>query len=776
MRNVWETFIYLYDINFKGVSIMNIFHLEKLHKAAIYGSSLTIVASSILFSSPVLADDGLQVEELIVTAQKRPENLQDVPISITTLTEQALNDLNIKDFADYVMQLPSVSAIQRRPGMGQIFIRGISDSGNSNQSLQGPAAAIYLDESPVTMVGDNLDIHIYDIERIEALSGPQGTLYGAASQAGNLRIITKKPTDEFDSGFNLSFDSTSGGGLSNMVESFINIPLSENAAIRIVGYNDRDAGYIDSVSDSITFPLSGITKGNDDYVENDFNDSVKSGYRAALRINLDDNWVLDGSIMGQNLESDGVWDHDPDRLGAYKVGRFFEDSQEDDWTRFSATITGDLGFADLTFTTSSLDRDFEVLSDYSHYSIGGYVEGYYTCYTPDTNPCVDPSVQFENDTSQTFDTHEIRLSSNSDNRLSWILGAFYTENETKYNSQWHVPTIPSDRKVPTSEDLYYQTDQVRKDSEDAIFGELYYQLNDKTNITIGHRRFDNETKLNGFVGTVVWPSNLIGSSTRPDNVNSLFKGKDSISKLNIAYDVSDDTMIYLTKSEGYRPGGANRAEQLGSTYDADFLKNTEFGFKSIFSNGKARLNGALYQMNWDDIQLGWFEPSISLLGLVDNIGKAESSGYELDLRYLLTANLSFNIAASKNDAKLKADYVLRGSVRAINGQDLPLTPDLKYNFNVNYESNKGNIMQFNYVYVDSMWNSLFYDNREKQDSYAIANFFYIKPINDNSSIQIYIDNIFDEKAELYINYGDDLRLITVNRPRVIGIKYSWNFN
>ena len=356
------------------------------------------------------------------------------------------------------------------------------------------------------------------------------------------------------------------------------------------------------------------------------------------------------------------------------------------------------------------------------------------------------------------------------------MGAFYTENETKYNSQWHIPPIHPDAKVPTSKDLYYQTDQVRKDSEDAIFGELYYQLNDKTNITIGHRRFDNETKLNGFVGTVWWPSSLYGSSTRPDNVNSVFKGKDSITKLNIAYDVSDDTMIYLTKSEGYRPGGANRTQQLGSTYDADFLKNTEFGFKSIFSNGKARLNGALYQMNWDDIQLGWFDSSISLLGLVDNIGKAESSGYELDLRYLLTDNLSFNIAASKNDAKLKADYVLRGSVRARNGQDLPFTPDLKYNFNVNYESNEGNIMQLNYAYVDSMWNDLFFTNREKQDSYAIANFFYIKPINDNSSIQIYIDNIFNEKAELYINSEDIQRLITVNRPRSIGIKYSWNLN
>lgn len=753
---------------------MDIFRFEKIYKAV---TKNTILASAVLMASPsITAQEDRKIEEVIVTAQKKSENLQDVPISVNTLSNEDLNNLNIKDFSDYVLQLPSVSAIQRRPGMGQIFMRGISDGGNSNQSLQGPAVAIYLDESPVTMIGDNLDVHVYDIERIESLSGPQGTLYGAASQAGNLRIITNKPSSDFDTGFNVSLDTTSGGGLSNMVESFINIPLSDNAAIRIVGYNDKDAGYIDSVSDSITFPLSGITRGNDDYVENDFNDSVKSGYRAALRINLDDNWVLDGSIMGQNLESDGVWDHDPDRLGSYKVGRFFEDSQEDDWTRFSATITGDLGFADLTFTTSSLDRDFEVLSDYSHYSIDGYVEGYYTCYTSYFGPCVDPSIQFENDTSQTFDTHEIRLSSNSDNRLSWILGAFYTENETKYNSQWHIPPIHPDAKVPTSKDLYYQTEQVRKDSEDAFFGELYYQLNDKTNITIGHRRFDNETKLNGFVGTVWWPSSLIGSSTRPDNVNSVFKGKDSITKLNIAYDVSDDTMIYLTKSEGYRPGGANRTQQLGATYDADFLKNTEFGFKSIFSNGKARLNGALYQMNWDDIQLGWFDSSISLLGLVDNIGKAESSGYELDLRYLLTDNLSFNIAASKNDAKLKADYVLSGSVRARNGQDLPFTPDLKYNFNVNYESNEGNIMQLNYAYVDSMWNDLFYADREKQDSYAIANFFYIKPINDNSSIQIYIDNIFDEKAELYINSEDIQRLITVNRPRSIGIKYSWNLN
>ena len=245
---------------------MNIFHAEKVHEAVIKTTKATAIASAVLVSANTIAQDDLMIEEVIVSAQKKTENLQDVPISVTTLSADELESLNIKDFADYVLQLPSVSAIQRRPGMGQIFMRGISDGGNSNQSLQGPAVAIYLDESPVTMIGDNLDVHVYDIERVESLSGPQGTLYGAASQAGNLKIITKKPTSEFDSGVNIGAESTKGGQTSSLVEGFVNIPLSQNMALRLVGYNDRDGGYIDSVADSITYPVSGITKTNELYV------------------------------------------------------------------------------------------------------------------------------------------------------------------------------------------------------------------------------------------------------------------------------------------------------------------------------------------------------------------------------------------------------------------------------------------------------------------------------------------------------------------------------
>ncbi|MBC8221398.1 MAG: TonB-dependent receptor [SAR86 cluster bacterium] len=749
---------------------MDIFRLEALNKAALSASRVAFVGSSVLFATSATADE--QLEEVVVTAQKREQNAQDIPMSISTLVGETLNELNIKDFADYVLQLPSVSSVQRRPGMGQIFMRGISDGGNTNQSLQGPAVAIYLDEAPVTAIGDNLDVHIYDINRIEVLSGPQGTLYGASAQAGNLRIITNKPTDEFDSGANFSLSTTDGGEPSNLVEGFVNIPLSDNAALRIVGFSDNEGGYIDAVSDSITYPLSGITRTNEGYVKSDFNKAMTKGYRAALRIDLSDSWTLDANVMGQQTETDGVWDHEPERLGKYKVGRFFEDSQDDDWTKFSATVTGDIGFADLTFTTSALDRDFEVLSDYSHYSINGYVEGYYTCYTSYFGDCVDPSIQFENDTTQEVTTHELRIASKDNAKLNWILGTFYNKSDLKYNSQWHVPTINPDAAVPTTKDLYYQTDQTRVDEETAHFGELYYQATDKLLLTLGLRKFENETKLKGFVGTIWWPNSLYGSSTRPDNVNSSFKGDDTITKINLSYDINDKTLAYVTISEGYRPGGANRTTQLGATYEADYLENREIGIKHTSSDGKFRLNAASYQMDWDDIQLGWFDPSISPLGLVDNVGKAESNGFELDATYLMTDKLQVSVAYSDNEATLKEDYLLRGAVEARAGQDLPFTPDTKYTLNIYYDHSDTAFGQINYVKTDSMWNDLFYDDRESQDAYGIVNASWTL-VRDNKLIQIFAENLTNEAAELFINSEDIQRLTTVNRPRTIGVKFSW---
>ncbi|WP_262500991.1 TonB-dependent receptor [Pseudohalioglobus sediminis] len=723
----------------------------------------------------------MQLEEVVVTATKRAASLQDVPISIQALGQDQLDDLNITNFQDYVMQLPSVSFTQRRPGQANLFMRGISDGGNSNQSLQGPSVAVYLNEQPVTAIGFNLDVHVYDVERIEVLMGPQGTLYGAASQAGNLRIITNKPsTDGFEAGFDLSAETISDGDNGYMAEGFVNMPLGDSAALRLTAWWDDDGGYIDAVPDTITYPLSGITRNNDGYVKDDFNTSEKRGLRAALMVDLNDSWTATASAMYQELESEGVWDHDPTEFDDFEVDRFFEDSQEDEWAQFALTVEGDLGFADLTYAGSYLDRDFDTYNDYSHYSIDGFVEPYYTCYVSYFGPCVDPSIQYSNHSEMTFQTHELRLASQGE-RVEWIVGTFYSEQETAFDSRWSVPTINPGAAV--EDDLYFQTDQIREDSEVSVFGELTYRFTDALAGTVGYRYFDGETTLEGFVGTVFWPNCCFGfSPTRPpDNVDSKASYDDGTMKVNLTYDISDDVMVYGTYAEGYRPGGANRSPGVGETYDPDFLDSYELGFKSTLMDGRLRLNGAVYFMDWDDIQLGFFNPDISLLGLVDNVGTAESKGFEFDTTFLATENIELSLAYAYNQAELTEDYYANDSSAvpdAEDGQDLPFTPDNKYTATARYTFDMFQMpsaLQVNYAYTDEMYNDLFLSNREKMDDYGLLS-ASLRVEGDGWHATLYGENLTDEVAELYINSVDIQRLVTVNKPRTFGVSFGMRFD
>tara|TARA_R110002110_G_scaffold205066_7_gene417136 strand:+ start:275407 stop:277632 length:2226 start_codon:yes stop_codon:yes gene_type:complete len=731
----------------------------------------------------VQAQEPLQLEEVVVTATKRSQSMQDVPISISALSQDDLDSLNITNFQDYVMQMPSVSFTQRRPGQASLFMRGISDGGNGNQSLQGPSVAVYLDEQPVTAIGFNLDVHVYDIERIEVLMGPQGTLYGAASQAGNLRIITKKPDLEaFETGFDLTAETISGGDNGYMAEGFVNIPLGDRAALRMSAWWDDDGGYIDSVADTITFPLSGITRSNEQFIEDNFNTSEKKGLRAALRVDLSDSWTATASAMYQELEAEGVWDHNPEELDDFEVSRFFEDRQDDEWSQFALTVEGDLGFADLTYAGSYLDREFDSYNDYSHYSIDGAVEPYYTCYVSYFGPCVDPSIQYSNLTEMKYQTHELRLASQGE-KIDWIIGTFYSEQETSFDSRWSVPTINPGAAV--EDDLYFQTDQVREDSEIAVFGELTYRFTDSLSGTVGYRYFDGETTLEGFVGTVFWPNCCFAfSSTRPpDNVNSKATYDDGTAKVSLFYDVSDDVMVYGTYAEGYRSGGANRSPGVGETYDPDFLDSYELGFKSTLLDGRWRLNGAFYYMEWDDIQLGFFNPDISLLGLVDNVGTAESSGFEVDTTFLATESLELSIAYAYNSAELTEDYFAAEPGPGVppdaeDGQDLPFTPDNKYTVTARYSFDMFNMpsaVQVNYAYTDEMYNDIFLSNREKMDDYGLLS-ASLQVEGEGWYATLFAENLTDEVAELYINSVDIQRLVTVNKPRTIGLSFGMRFD
>src|SRR3954470_501470 len=238
--------------------------------------------------------------EIVITAQKREENLQDVPISVQALSTRRLEEANVSNFNDYTKLTPSVSFQTGTPGSANVYIRGVASGGDGNHSGSLPSVGVYLDEQPVTTIGGTVDVHIYDVARIEVLRGPQGTLYGASSEAGTIRIITNKPDKSgFYGGVNGEVNNVAHGGFGGKLEDFINAPLGGSAALRVVGWYQHDAGYIDNVAGTRAFfpKPGGIVANNAALVKKNFNDVEFAGGRAALGIDLADHWTATATIM-----------------------------------------------------------------------------------------------------------------------------------------------------------------------------------------------------------------------------------------------------------------------------------------------------------------------------------------------------------------------------------------------------------------------------------------------------------------------------------------------
>src|SRR6476469_7874240 len=226
------------------------------------------------------------LDTITVTSQKRVENLQKVPISVQVLGEQKLKQQDVLSFSDYAKLLPSLSygtvggGVFSGPGFAQVYMRGVASGGDGDHSGSQPSVGMYLDEQPITTIEGSLDIHIYDVDRIEALAGPQGTLYGASSEAGTVRIITNKPDKSaFSAGYAVEANSIQGGGNGHVFDGFLNAPLSPSAAIRLVGWQKHDAGYVDNVFGTRTFPTSGITIDNADRAKDNYNWANTAGAR-----------------------------------------------------------------------------------------------------------------------------------------------------------------------------------------------------------------------------------------------------------------------------------------------------------------------------------------------------------------------------------------------------------------------------------------------------------------------------------------------------------------
>lgn len=760
-------------------------------RTRLLGQASVLAFAGLLTGFPAMAqietaDDSsdMKLQTVTVTAQKRTENLQDVPASLQVLGGSELDAQGVSNFEDYVALLPSVSFAGQGPGNSQVFMRGISSGGDGNKSGSSPSVAVYLDDQPVTSIGRVLDVHMYDIARVEAVAGPQGTLYGAGSQAGTLRIITNAPnSDGFEAGYDLSVGTTEDGSESYSAEGFVNVPFSDRAALRLVGWTSRDGGYIDNVPAMTAFTFGGITVDNAPFVEEDFNTEDNYGARAALRIDLNENWTATAKVMRQSQKTNGVWDHDPDDIGDLEVARFFEDRGKDEFTQAGVTVEGEVGGLQLTYAGSYLDREVEYDVDYSAYAEYSAYIPYYTCYssgTLDAATCTDPRIQYDSDDTYETMTHELRVQNDETNRFRFITGLFYQQAEHDYLNIWHIPSIPADRSVNANpllsgypNDAYFITDQVRTETETALFGEVSFDFTDRLTGTLGARFFETESDLVGAVGTLFSGSPLIDLSSGESG---------EVFKANLSYNFTPEVLFYVTVSEGFRPGGNNRAStsNIPAVYQSDLITNYEVGWKSTFWDGRARWNGSVFQMDWEDIQITRFDPAESFLGLTANVGAAQSRGIETDFSVLLTEGFQVNGAASWIDAELTEDYIRNlstGNVDAPTGTELPDIPRFKLALTGRYDFELAGVDAFaqgSYRFVGERYNDLFVAARQEQDAYSVVN-LSAGFDRETWGASLYITNVTNERAELNRNAATFDERITTNRPRTVGVNLYQRF-
>ena len=763
-----------------------------------------------LAANPVYAEN-LVLEEVTVTAQKRTENLQDVPVSIQVLGNEQLENLQVKGFDDYIVFMPTVSYTSAGPGYGQVYMRGISSGGDGVHSGSMPSVGVYLDEQPVTTINQILDVHIYDIARIETLSGPQGTLYGQGSQSGTIRIITNKPViGENQGAYDIFMNTTKSGDPGFGLEGFINIPINDRMAVRLVAWYEKEGGYIDNVPGELTYAASGLTVNNNATVEKNYNSASTAGLRALLKIDLNDNWTLTPGIMYQTSDVDGRWAHNPDYVGDLQVRTFFPEWNDSDWYQASLTLDGKIGDLDLVYAGAYLDRD--VLSSYDYTGYAEYLEdlygyyGYYCLYYDPLGDCANPSQYVAGDENFNRISHELRLQSSSDQRFRWVAGLFYQRQEHYFDLQWVVPDMNPADSVVQNGVTTWQTNQKRVDKDGAIFGEVYFDVTDDLTLIGGLRWFNYDNSLYGFNGflrhcTGYYDAN--GDFVQDNDGEPQFPcydtgilddsqdGDDTAWKGSVEYRISDSKMLYATYSEGFRAGGVNRARVPGiPKYDPDWVYNYEIGWKTTWAGGRFRFNGAAYIVDWEDFQFGFLDFSVSNLTIIQNVGNARTKGVEWDMNFAATENLTLTFSGSYNDAKLRENFWRIDTDEdeglpptAPKGTAMPFVPDLQLTGIARWNFDVGNMPMFGQVaasYRDESWNNLDVEVRQSMDDYLLLN-LSAGIQREKWQLMFYFNNVTDERGQINIldpGYfspsGIDYNQ-NIIRPRNFGIRWSQSF-
>ena len=788
------------------------------------------------------------VETIIVTAQKRSENMQKVPVSIQALPTEKLEQLHINSFNDYVKFFPSLTYTvggagggNAGPGFENISMRGIVSGNDGNHSGPLPTVGVYLDEQPITTIGGTLNPHIYDIDRVEVLSGPQGTLYGASSEAGTVRIITNKPDpDDFSAAYDVQGDSLSHGADGYTAEGFVNVPLNDKMAIRIVAWDEKDGGYINNVAGTRTYPgnpglgVNPITINNFAIAKNHFNDTDTYGGRAALKIDLNDNWSITPSIIAQWQNSNGVFGYDQ-TVGYLEVKHFFPEYLDQNWVQAALTVQGKVGDLDLTYSGGHMEWWIRGESDYTDYSYWYdklFPSSFPQYFYNNSGQPIAPSQYILEKDHFIKDSQELRIASPAQDRLRFISGIFYERQQHWILQNYQIPNLASINWVDGWPDTLWLTDQERVDQDMAIYGDVTYDITPKLSITGGLRLYDYLNTLKGFFGfsenfsSHTGESQCFGSSDIHNapctDLDAHAAGTGNTHKVNLTYHVDDNRMVYFTWSTGFRPGGINRRTDVAGAYAPDKLTNYELGWKTTWLDNTLRVNGALFRENWENVQFPFL--GVNSFTIIQNAGNATSQGLETDFEWVPIDGLTISGSGAVTDASLDTNYCgfsnpvtkqpYTGNCLAQDGfvpeagagTQLPITPKYKGNLTTRYdfpvwdslkahvqgsvEAQSGSWPDLRVVapYPPSGPNQMvpLRSVEGKQPGYGMFD-LSTGVEADNWFAEVFVNNLFDQRAENYRyvqcttqvceNFAGPQHEVYVvpQLPRLIGIKFGQKF-
>ena len=444
--------------------------------AILSASTTTLVFAAAPADTTEAAPSELGVQEVVVTAQRRSENLQDVPITVQAITGEQLQQLNVVSFSDLLKYTPNVSYSGNGPGTGNIYMRGLGGVGSGNQSQSTtapfPNVALYLDDQSMQFPARNNDVYLVDMERVEVLEGPQGTLFGGGAQAGAIRYITNKPKLDAVSGeANAAYGITTGGDPNTTMNAVLNLPLSSNFALRGVVFSERRGGYIDNVNSTIgyvpgTIPhdIGGNPTANNGQVAGANTNSVDyQGARLSALWRMSDNWDLLLQQNYQNMEADGYFyayptGTDGTALGKYQLTAFTPAYTKDRYSSTAWTLNGKLGdLLSMVYTGSYMSRHIEGQQDYSNY-MRSFVGSYYACIgtgagyfnqgnfpnqlTGHPLQCYAPNGDWHDTVRNTHHSEELRFSTNESYRIRGLFGAFWEKYVIYDDMNFNYLSIP----------------------------------------------------------------------------------------------------------------------------------------------------------------------------------------------------------------------------------------------------------------------------------------------------------------------------------------------